>query len=102
MREDPDSEWKTLKKLRTETETVPALLSVSEVAKLFPIGKNGHITEKTVRQWITDGLLEGKKMGKYIWIKAEDVNCFIEEERRPKQGGHDMVIKGRKELEKGE
>ena len=61
MSEDPDSEWKTLKKLRTETETVPALLSVSEVAKLFPIGNGRHIQENTVRLWITNGLLEGIK-----------------------------------------
>ena len=102
MSEDPDSAWKTLKKLRTETETVPALLYVSEVAKLFPIGNGRHVNQRTVRQWISDGLLEGIKQGKYIWIKAEEVNRFIEEERRPKQGGYDMVIKGRKELEKGE
>ena len=102
MSEDPDSEWTTLKKLRTETEKVPALLSVSEVAKLFPIGNGRHIQENTVRLCITNGLLEGIKQGKYIWIKAEEVNRFIEEERRPKQGGYDMVLKGRKELEKGE
>ena len=84
---------KILEKLRTQTQTVPALLSVCQVASLFPTDYDGNIRDSTVRKWITDGLLEGIKQGRYIWIKAEEVNRFIEEGRKPKKGG-DKIQRG--------
>jgi len=87
---------KILEKLRTQTQTVPALLSVCQVASLFPTDYDGNIRDTTVRKWITDGLLEGIKQGRYIWIKAEEVNRFIEEGRQPKKGG-DKIQRGSNE-----
>ena len=87
---------KILEKLRTQTQTVPALLSVCQVASLFPTDYDGNIRDSTVRKWITDGLLEGIKQGRYIWIKAEEVNRFIEEGRKPKKGG-DKIQRGSNE-----
>ena len=87
---------KILEKLRTQTQTVPALLSVCQVASLFPTDYDGNVRDSTVRKWITDGLLEGIKQGRYIWIKAEEVNRFIEEGRKPKKGG-DKIQRGSNE-----
>ena len=87
---------KILEKLNAETQTVPALLSVRQVASLFPTDYDGHVRDTTVRKWITDGLLEGIKQGRYIWIKAEEVNRFIEEGRKPKKGG-DKIQRGSNE-----
>ena len=84
---------KILEKLNAETQTVPALLSVRQVASLFPTDYDGNVRDSTVRKWITDGLLEGIKQGRYIWIKAEEVNRFIEEGRKPKKGG-DKIQRG--------
>ena len=84
---------KILEKLNAETQTVPALLSVCQVASLFPTDYDGHVRDTTVRKWITDGLLEGIKQGRYIWIKAAEVNRFIEEGRQPKKGG-DKIQRG--------
>ena len=78
---------KILEKLNAETETVPALLSVRQVASLFPTAYDGHVKETTVRQWLSLGIMEGTKVGKNIWITASEVNRFIEEKRQPKKGG---------------
>ena len=80
--------WKILKKLRTETETVPALLSVRQVASLFPTAYDGQVKDATIRQWISLGIMEGTKVGKNIWVTASEVNRFIEEKRQPKKGGY--------------
>ena len=79
---------KILEKLNAETQTVPALLSVRQVASLFPTAYDGHVKETTVRQWLSLGIMEGTKVGKNIWVTASEVNRFIEEKRQPKKGGY--------------
>ena len=84
---------KVLEKLNAETETVPALLSVRQVASLFPTAYDGNVKETTVRQWLSLGIMEGTKVGKNIWVTASEVNRFIEEGRKPKKGG-DKIQRG--------
>ena len=79
---------KILEKLNAETQTIPALLSVRQVASLFPTAYDGHVKETTVRQWLSLGIMEGTKVGKNIWVTASEVNRFIEEKRQPKKGGY--------------
>ena len=79
---------KILEKLNAETQTIPALLSVRQVASLFPTAYDGKVKDTTVRQWISLGIMEGTKVGKNIWVTASEVNRFIEEKRQPKKGGY--------------
>ena len=91
---------KILEKLNAETQTVPALLSVRQVASLFPTAYDGQVKDATVRQWISLGIMEGTKVGKNIWVTASEVNRFIEEGRQPKKGG-DKIQRGSNETKTG-
>lgn len=61
--------------LEPEVNTVQKLITAEEAAEYF------HVSLRTVRQWISSGKLSASKIGKYYFIKEQDIDTFLDANR---------------------